>query len=123
MAINKREFDLSAFYRALESTMMSRGQNWKQVAKETGTNASSLSRMARGQRPDASSLAALAAWSGLNPADFVCGVTGAADAEPLAKISAFIHSDPRLSREGAAALDSVMKATYERLARPIESGD
>ena len=110
----KREFDLSAFYSALESTLISRSRNWKQVAAETGVNASTLSRMAKGQRPDATSLAALAAWSGLNPADFVSGER-TVGAEPLAQISSFIHSDPNLSAEGAIALDALVKSTYERL--------
>jgi hypothetical protein len=57
----------------------------------------------RPRHPNAANLASLAAWSGLSPADFVPGVAGAVDAEPLAKISVFIHSDPRLSREGAVA--------------------
>ena len=114
----KREFDLAAFYSALESTLIARGRNWKQVAAETGVNASTLSRMARGQKPDATSLAALSAWSSLNPADFVSGPRHTAGAESLAQISSFIHSDPNLSPEGAVALDALVKSTYERLKIP-----
>ena len=118
MTQSKREFDLSAFYSALESTLIARGRNWKQVAAETGVSASTLSRMARGRRPDATSLATLAAWSGLNPADFVSGTRASASVEPLAQISSFIHSDPNLSSEGAVALDTLVKSTYERLKKP-----
>lgn len=118
MAKSKREFDLGAFYSALEGTMISRGRNWKQVAAETGVHASTLSRMARGQRPDASSLAALSAWAGLNPANFVPGMKEIQNTSALAEVSAFLHSDPRLSKEAAVALDSLMKSTYERLANP-----
>ena len=115
MTQNKRLFDIDAFYSALESTVISRGRNWKQVSVETGVNASTLSRMAKGQRPDATSLAALAAWSGLNPADFVSGLPQTAGPDPLARISSFIHSDPNLSAEGAIALDALVKSTYLRL--------
>ena len=103
--------------------MLSRSKNWKQMAAETGVNASTLSRMSSGQRPDAASLAALAAWSGLNPAEFVRGLVGAVEPEPLARISSFIHADPRLSREGAVALDELVKSTYERLAKLDKSND
>ena len=123
MIQGKREFNLGAFYSALESTLISRGRNWKQVAAETGVNASTLSRMAKGQRPDATSLAALAAWSGLNPGDFVGGRHANSGIEPLAQISSFIHSDPRLSTEGALALDALVKSTYERLTKTNDDVD
>ena len=64
-------FDGDSFYNALESTVNRRGKNWRQVAAETGVSASTLARMAQGRRPDAASLAALSAWAGLNPSDFV----------------------------------------------------
>lgn len=122
MTERKKEFDLSAFYSAIESTMIAKGLNWKVVAAETGVSASTLSRMGRGQRPDATSLAALAAWSGLNPANFVKGVDRQESVETLAQISSFIHSDPHLSAESAAALDELVKSTYRRLAnRPSKN--
>lgn len=117
MTKTKREFDLGAYFGALESTVIARKMTWKKVSEETGVNASTLSRMAKGQRPDASSLAALAAWSGLNPADFVSGVDGRSAPEALAQISAAIHGDPRLTPEGALALDELFKSTYQRLAK------
>jgi hypothetical protein len=35
--------------------------------------------------------------------------------EPLAMISTYLRSDKNLTAEAAAALDEVVKATYERL--------
>ncbi|MBY0270334.1 MAG: helix-turn-helix domain-containing protein [Burkholderiales bacterium] len=115
MTENKRNFDGFAFYKALESTMLARNLTWKQVATETGVGASTLSRMTQGKLPDATSLASLAAWSGLNPADFVRGSSRPERTEPLAMLSSFIHSDPNLTPEGQQALDEVVKATYLRL--------
>jgi transcriptional regulator with XRE-family HTH domain len=109
------EFDAARFYSALEATTRSRGLNWKQAAEGAGVHASTLSRMAQGRRPDATSLALLAAWSGLNPAEFVSGVTRAYEPDPLARLSSFVHADPNLSSEAARALDEVIKATYLRL--------
>lgn len=67
----KDNWDAAAFYEALARAVAARGKTWKRVAQETGVSASTLSRMADGRRPDAASLAALSAWSGLNPAQFM----------------------------------------------------
>ena len=110
-------FDVSRFYAALEGARLARNLSWKELAEGAQVHPSTLSRMASGRRPDADSLALLAAWSGLNPADFVPGIRpGAVDA--LAQISSFVHGDPQLSPEAAIALDEMIKATYVRLAKP-----
>jgi transcriptional regulator with XRE-family HTH domain len=114
----KAAFDGSAFYSALDATRDARGLNWKQVAGETGVNASTLTRMGKGKRPDLDSLATLYTWAGLNPSDFVRleGVEPTADAEPLAKIAAVLRSDPRLDNDGAALIENLVRTTYDQVA-------
>jgi transcriptional regulator with XRE-family HTH domain len=108
-------FDAEAFYRALDSERQARRLNWKQVAAQSGVSASTLTRMAQGKRPDVDSLAALAAWSGLNTDDYVRSVEARPEPEPLAAISTYLRGDKNLSPEASAALDELIKATYERL--------
>lgn len=108
-------FDADAFYQALDSARQARRLNWKQVATESGVSASTLTRMAQGKRPDVDGLAALAAWSGLNADDFVRGTESRPEPEPLAMISTYLKGDKNLSPEAAAALDELIKATYDRL--------
>lgn len=108
-------FDSDAFYDALDSARQAKGLNWKEVAAETGVSASTLTRMAQGKRPDVDGLAALAAWSGLNVDDFVRSDYERLEPEPLAMISAHLRSDKNLTADAAAALDDVIKATYEVL--------
>ena len=110
-----KNFDSEGFFRALESTILARGKNWKQVSVETSVSASTLTRMAQGKSPDAPSLAALSSWAGINPADFVQGGRRRRKPEPLAEISRVLRGDPNLSNEGARALDEMIKATYRRL--------
>jgi transcriptional regulator with XRE-family HTH domain len=86
-----------------------------QVGQETGVSATTLTRMAQGRRPDAGSLAALSAWAGLNPADYVNLRERSATAEPLARISSLLRSDPRLKPEAAVALEAMLQSAYERL--------
>lgn len=115
MAVENKGFDGAAFYRALENTVRARSKNWKQVAAETGISASTLARMAQGRRPDADSLAALSAWAGLNPSDFVSAPYKAAQPEPMARISSLLRADPNLDPAGAEAVEAIVRAAYERL--------
>lgn len=114
----KNDFDAIGFFRALEGAIIARHLNWKQVSEATGVSTSTLSRMKTGRQPDAASLAMLSAWSGVNPADFVKTDRNAKSPETLALISQFISNDPNLSRDGAAVLDEMVKAAYQRLASP-----
>jgi transcriptional regulator with XRE-family HTH domain len=110
--------DSLALYAALDAKRQSNGITWKKVADEAGVSASTLTRMAQGKRPDANSLAALLAWSGLDITEFL-REDGAPvhppEPDPLAKITAYLRSDPHLTQEGAIALEQLLKATYERL--------
>ncbi|MFJ4832336.1 helix-turn-helix domain-containing protein [Streptomyces sp. NPDC088747] len=109
-------FDAEGFYAALDAARLARGLNWKQVAAGSGVSASTLTRMAQGKRPDVDGLAALCAWSGLDADDFVRSEhEDRPAAEPLAMISTYLRSDRNLSPESAAALEEVIKITYERL--------
>src|ERR1700680_2337394 len=118
MADENKGFDGDAFYRALETAVTTRGKNWKQVAADTGVSASTLTRMAQGRRPDAASLAALSAWAGLNPSDFVHAPYKSLQPEPMAKMSTLLRSDPNLAAQGADAVEAILRAAYERLRKP-----
>ena len=117
MTDRKRHFDLEGFYRALDSTREGRGLNWKQVSEKTKVSASTLTRMTQRKRPDADSLTSLAAWAGLNPADFVKGPRRSLGTEPLAMISQCLSQDQNLTEEGARVLDDMIKAAYQRLSK------
>src|SRR5256886_17163481 len=111
MAGEDKGFDGDAFYRALEATVIARSKNWKQVAAETGVSASTLARMAQGRRPDAASLAALSAWAGLNPSDFVDAPYKALRPEAMAQIYTLLQTDPKLDDESAEAVEEIVRAT------------
>jgi len=59
-------FDTDAFYSALNATRLSQQKTWKDVAEEAGVNASTLSRIGQGAKPDVNGLAALLQWSSVN---------------------------------------------------------
>jgi len=112
-------FDGNAFYRALQTAVSARSKTWKQVSSETGVSASTLTRMAQGRRPDAASLAALSAWAGLNPCDFVDAPYKEARPPAMAQISTLLRTDPNLDAQAAEAVEAILRAAYERL-RKVE---
>lgn len=116
-------FDRDGFYAALDAARLAKALNWKQVAAASGVSASTLTRMSQGKRPDVDGLAALAAWSGLDTDDFVrSDLTERPDPEPLAMISTYLRGDKNLKPEAAAALEAVIKVTYEQLRTMPEQG-
>lgn len=115
--MNKQDFDADAFYEALEREVRSRSTSWRQVSSDTGVNATTLTRMSQGRRPDAASLAALSAWAGLNPAEFVQTTQAAArpQAQTLNKVSLLFRQDPSLTKDARKKLESILETTYNTL--------
>lgn len=112
---DKEAFDFSSFYKSLCATIAGRKTNWKAVSADTGVSQSTLSRMASGRQPDAASLTALSAWSGLNPVDFISGNKQAP--ESMALVGKLLRDDPQLDRAGADALEAIIQTAYEQLRR------
>jgi len=110
-------FDFESFYKALDATRESRNLKWKQVGEAASVGASTLARMSQNHRPDADGLASLAAWSGLNPGDFVLYAARTSTPDPLAQISQALRNDPNLERPDAEALEDIVRAAYARLIR------
>jgi len=115
---SNKGFNATAFYQVLSSIVEARSVTWRQVARETGITPSTLTRMGQGRQPDAASLAALSAWAGLNPADFIGQRSPAARAHALEVIARALRSDPDLPPEAAKALEEIMRIAYGCFSRP-----
>ena len=88
--IKRARFDGDAIYAALDGERQARLCAWKRVAEESGVSASTLTQTSRSKRPDVDSLAALAAWSGLEVDGFVRGGDSKKRPEPLAVTSTYL---------------------------------
>ncbi|MDQ0464704.1 transcriptional regulator with XRE-family HTH domain [Caulobacter ginsengisoli] len=109
-------FETESFYAALNAERLSRQMTWKDVAEEAGVAASTLSRMGQGARPDVNGLAALLDWSKLKAEMFIRGGNGnEGDAEPIAKITALLRADPKLTPDNAKLIEDIVVSTYFRL--------
>ena len=116
--MNQRSrFDFTAFYRALSATVDTRNTTWKAVSDQTGVSQSTLSRMSKGRQPDAASLTALSAWSGLNPVDFTSARRSRR--EPVAMVSRLLREDPNLDDASADALEAIIRTAYDNFKRKI----
>lgn len=125
MASIRGHFDCDGFYRALDAVRADRKFNWKQVGQACSVSASTLTRMAQGRRPDADSLAMLAAWSGLNPASFVVdqSIRPTTDQGTLAQIHTYLRADPNLSKEAIVALEEMITMAYGRFKKISQGAD
>jgi transcriptional regulator with XRE-family HTH domain len=112
-------FDNEAFYAALNSVRLSRQLTWKDVAEETGVNASTLTRIGQGANPDVNGLAALLAWANLKAEMFIPKMSGA-EPEPIAKITALLRADPKLSPDSAKLIEEIVMSTYKRLRSAVD---
>ena len=107
-------FDMEAFYAALNAARLSRQKTWKDVAQETRVPASTLSRMGKGAKPDVEGLAALLKWSNLKAEMFIRGASKK-EASPIAKLTALLRADPHLTPQNAKLMEEIVVSTYKRL--------
>jgi transcriptional regulator with XRE-family HTH domain len=112
--IEKQVFDGEGFYRSLAATVAARKLTWKQVSAETGVSPTTLTRMAQGRKPDASSLAILTSWAGLTLQDFVRMANKPSRPETAAMATALFRADPALDEQAKRAMETVVLTAYEQ---------
>ena len=93
---------------------LSRQKTWKEVAQETGVNASTLTRIGQGANPDVNGLAALLDWANLKAEMFIRGSKNE-EPEAIAKITALLRADPHLQPDHAKLIEDIVVSTYNRL--------
>lgn len=114
--MSKGQFDVSAFYEAIDNVRECKKYTWKKVADEASVSASTLTRMAQGKRPDVDSMAALAAWSQLVVDNYIVGHNQVKMSKsPIEEISALFRADPNLEPSAAAAIEAIVRAAHEKL--------
>ena len=105
-------FDAEAFYQALDATREARDLTWREVAKQSGVSASTLTRMAQGKRPDVDGLAALIQWSGLAADDYLSPKKRQNGAKSIAQVASYLRSVPNLKPEAAEMLERLLLSAY-----------
>jgi transcriptional regulator with XRE-family HTH domain len=109
--------NVAALYSALDSKREAERLSWREVARETGVNHSTFTRLSQGKRPDVDTFMTLTGWIGLSPDRFVEGDEPAVvEEETVAVISTYLRADRSLKPKSARAIESVLRAAYEQLA-------
>ncbi|MGI8875657.1 MAG: helix-turn-helix domain-containing protein [Egibacteraceae bacterium] len=115
--------DVAALHATLDRERERRGMSWRQVSRETGVSASTLSRMGQGvARPDVDGFATLVGWLGASADDFLRadGDGPAHEMSAPAAIAAHLRARRDLAPEDVDALEAIVRAAYERF-RPHDS--
>ena len=102
---------------ALDKARESQGLSWRQLAKEIGVSASTISRMANDMKPDLTAFAAMTTWLKMPAEDFyVGGAADISDEQPdlVAQLVPLLRARKDLSRDDVEYLEDVIAAAARR---------
>jgi transcriptional regulator with XRE-family HTH domain len=109
--------DERRFLSAIDRKRAEDGLSWRELARELGLSASTLSRLARGRRPDLETFLRLLGWLD-QPAELFLVEPRELDetaVDTLSEIQRLFSRDPSLRPEDADALHEIVHAAYRRL--------
>jgi transcriptional regulator with XRE-family HTH domain len=109
--------DVASLYAALDSKRKSSNKSWRQVAKEAGISASTITRMKSNKRPDVDGFAALVQWLGMKADSFLPTATPRrkSEADPAAEIMTFLRARKELEPASVEAIQDVIQAACKLL--------
>lgn len=117
--------DVLALHAALDATRAARGLSWRQLAKELGVSASTISRMANGLRPDVTAFAAMTTWLNMSADDFIVGATRQDEREPelVAALAPLLRARRDLTETDVKYLEEIIGAAARRFESERASQD
>lgn len=109
--------DVQSLHAALDAARAERGLSWRQLAKELGVSASTISRMANGLKPDVTAFAAMTTWLRMPAEAFYARAdTAASEQEPelVASLVPLLRARKDLSDDDVTYLEEVIGAAARR---------
>jgi transcriptional regulator with XRE-family HTH domain len=109
--------NVRALHAALDKARESQGSSWRQLAKEIGVSASTISRMANGLKPDVTAFAAMTTWLKMPAESFYVRPEGDVEAgEPdlVAQLAPLLRARKDLSEQDVDYLEEVIGAAARR---------
>jgi transcriptional regulator with XRE-family HTH domain len=109
--------DVRSLHSALDRARESRGLSWRQLAKEVGVSASTISRMANDLKPDVTAFAAMTSWLKMPAEDFYVGGSTETDNEQpdlVAQLVPLLRARKDLSSNDIKYLEDVIGAAARR---------
>lgn len=108
--------DVDRLTAALDARRQAESLSWRDLAKQTGVQPSTLTRMHQGRYPDVTTFISLVKWLGQPAEEFYLpkGQAGAVrKANPVAEATTLLRGDKNLSSESLKALEEIVKAAYK----------
>jgi len=109
--------DVKALHAALDAARGEKGLSWRQLAKDIGVSASTISRMANGLKPDVTAFAAMTTWLRM-PAErfYVTAAPERDEEEPelLASLVPLLRARRDLAEGEVAYLEEIIGAAARR---------
>lgn len=115
--------DVRALYAALDAARQNKDMSWRQLAKEIGVSASTISRMANGLKPDVTAFAAMTTWLQLPAEHFYIGAGELLAEEPdlVAQLVPLLRARKDLNTGDVAYLEEIIGAAARRFRAERES--
>lgn len=107
--------DVRSLHAALDTARTQLGLSWRQLAKELGVSASTISRMAQGLRPDVTAFAAMTSWLRMPAENFYVSIDRP-DGEPdlVASLGPLLRARRDLTDKDVSYLEDVIAAAARR---------
>ncbi|WP_233533180.1 helix-turn-helix domain-containing protein [Antrihabitans sp. YC2-6] len=107
--------DVKSLHAAMDAARAQAGLSWRQVAKELGVSASTISRMAQGLRPDVTAFAAMTTWLRM-PAEKFYQNADRSDRDPdlVASLGPLLRARSDLTEKDVSYLEDVIAAAARR---------
>lgn len=108
--------DVKALHAALDAARGEKGLSWRQLAKDIGVSASTISRMANGLKPDVTAFAAMTTWLRMPAERFYVTAAPERDEEPelLASLVPLLRARRDLAEGEVAYLEEIIGAAARR---------
>ncbi|MFD9287713.1 helix-turn-helix domain-containing protein [Streptomyces sp. NPDC060030] len=116
--------NVQTLHAALDAARAEKGLSWRQLAKELGVSASTISRMANGLKPDVSAFAAMTTWLRMPAETFYASSedeSAKGDPELVASLVPLLRARSDLSGDDVAYLEEVIGAAARRFRAERES--
>lgn len=116
--------DVRSLHAALDKAREGAGMSWRQLAKEIGVSASTISRMANNLKPDVTAFAAMTTWLRMPAEDFYVGGGahyGADEPDLVAQLVPLLRARKDLSANDVEYLEEVIAAAAKRFRAESET--
>lgn len=108
--------DVKALYAALDATRETNDQSWRQLAREIGVSASTMSRLANGLKPDVNAFAAMVRWLNVPAEAFMIDDEQHRREQPdlVAELAPLLRARTDLKKEDVEHLEQLIGSAVRR---------